>query len=245
MAWIPTVIALVLLAAIPFAVLIPFGTPRPYQALLAVVRGALQLSALTFILNGIIADPGWVVLALCIMATAAALVSGRRIAMGWKGTLAAAVAIAAGCVTTAVIVFASGAIAPTPRYLLAFVGILIGNAMSIVTLSGRNLRSSAIDHWDEIEGWLALGATPRQASILLARQASFSALVPSIDQTRTTGLVVLPGAFVGAIFGGLSPFEAGVFQILVLTGIIASGSIASVTVLRFIGPLRHKPLARL
>jgi putative ABC transport system permease protein len=31
------------------------------------------------------------------------------------------------------------------------------------------------------------------------------ALVPALDQTRTTGLVTLPGAFVGALFGGPAP----------------------------------------
>jgi putative ABC transport system permease protein len=64
-----------------------------------------------------------------------------------------------------------------------------------------------------------------------------------VDQTRTTGLVVLPGAFVGAIFGGLSPVDAGVFQILVLVSILASGSIASVITLSIVGPVTVRPRA--
>ena len=50
--------------------------------------------------------------------------------------------------------------------------------------------------------WLALGATPRQAVRDIARTAAAEALLPAIDQTRTVGLVTLPGAFVGALFGG-------------------------------------------
>lgn len=56
------------------------------------------------------------------------------------------------------------------------------------------------------------------------------ALIPSVDQTKTTGLVVLPGAFVGAIFGGLSPLEAGRFQIIVLAAIMAAGAVTAVLV---------------
>jgi len=143
------------------------------------------------------------------------------------------------------VIFATGAIEFTPRYLLAFAGITIGNAMSIVTLAGRTFRTSTIDHWDEVEGWLALGATPRLSTRSIAREASFSALVPSVDQTRTTGLVVLPGAFVGAIFGGLSPLEAGVFQILVLAAILASGAIAATVTLLIVGRTERKPIAEL
>lgn len=84
------------------------------------------------------------------------------------------------------------------------------------------------DRWEEVEGWLALGATPRQSTRELARAAVYSALIPSTDQTKTTGLVTLPGAFVGAIFGGISPLEAGRFQVIVLAAIMAAGSITAV-----------------
>src|SRR5690606_28380991 len=52
-------------------------------------------------------------------------------------------------------------------------------------------------------------------------------LLPAIDQTRTTGLVVLPGAFVGAVFAGLSPIEAGRFQLVVLASILAAGVVTA------------------
>jgi putative ABC transport system permease protein len=42
----------------------------------------------------------------------------------------------------------------------------------------------------------------------VARHAAGEALVPAIDQTRTTGLVSLPGAFVGALLGGASRIQA-------------------------------------
>jgi putative ABC transport system permease protein len=94
------------------------------------------------------------------------------------------VAMLVGIGVTLAVVFALGAIDFSPRYALAIGGIVIGNAMSIASLSGRHFLAAAHRQWDEVEGWLALGATPRQATLHLARGAVHSALIPSVDQTR-------------------------------------------------------------
>jgi putative ABC transport system permease protein len=69
----------------------------------------------------------------------------------------------------------------------------------------------------------------------------FTALTPSIDQTKTSGLVTLPGAFVGAIFAGASPLEAGRFQLVVLAAILAAGPPCAVAFLMWDAPHRLKP----
>ena len=74
----------------------------------------------------------------------------------------------------------------------------------------------------------------------LAKQAIYSALIPTTDQTRTTGLVTLPGAFVGAIFGGVSPLEAGRFQTS-STPIMAAGAITAAIVVGVLAPVRVRP----
>ncbi|MBP2393190.1 ABC-type iron transport system FetAB permease component [Paenarthrobacter nicotinovorans] len=58
--------------------------------------------------------------------------------------------------------------------------------------------------------------------------------------------MTLPGAFVGAIFGGISPLEAGRFQIVVLAGIMAAGALTAVLVIasRAAVQLRPAPLSR-
>ena len=234
-------IAIVVLMLVALAALTLYGAPRRFDPLLAVLRGTAQLALLTFILGGIIGDLALVILALVVMATAAVFVSARRLGGGRGAIAGAAAAITAGSGSAMLVVFGTGALEPSSRYLLAFGGIVIGNAMTITTLSGRTVRTSIRDHWDEVEGWLALGATPRQATVHLSRRASYSALVPLVDQTRTTGLVVLPGAFVGAIFGGLSPIAAGAFQLLVLCGAIAAGAVASVVLLLVTGFATTRP----
>jgi putative ABC transport system permease protein len=237
----PTLIGVAVLAAVTTGVLFAFRVPGVWSPLLAIVRGAVQLAVISVILTGIISEPAWIALALCVMFAIAASVATGRVGWSRRSALMMSTAIASGILLSGVIVFGTGALELTPRYALAIGAIIIGNAMTIATLTGRMLTTSVVDHWDEVEGWLALGATPRQSTIQLARRAVRDALVPTIDQTRTTGLVVLPGAFVGAIFGGISPLEAGRFQIVVLGGIMAAGALTAVLVATWMGDVRVKP----
>jgi len=242
-AFAPTLLGVGLLMALTVAVLASYRVPHSAAPALAIVRGAAQLAVISLILSGIIADPLFVGLALLVMFTVAATTAARRLGRGWRNLAQVSTSMAAGVAVALVIVFATGAISFTPRYALAIGGIVIGNSMTITTLAGRRFTESVIARWEEVEGWLALGATPRQSTLELTRGAVYSALIPSTDQTKTTGLVTLPGAFVGAIFGGVSPLEAGRFQIVVLASIMAAGSITAVLIMNFIAPVRVKPAA--
>jgi putative ABC transport system permease protein len=141
------------------------------------------------------------------------------------------------------VVFSTGTIDFTPRYVLAIGGIVIGNAMTIATLTGRRFTELVRDRWDQVEAWMSLGATPRQSTRDLTRDAVYAALIPTTDQTKTTGLVTLPGAFVGATFGGVSPLEAGRFQIVVLASLMAAGAITAVIMAVWMASVRVQPKA--
>ena len=71
--------------------------------------------------------------------------------------------------------------------------------------------------------------------------AASTALVPPLDQTRTVGLVTLPGAFVGVLLGGGSPTEAGAAQLLVLVGLLAAQVTAVWTVVELVARGRLLP----
>ena len=60
------------------------------------------------------------------------------------------------------------------------------------------------------------------------------ALVPGLDQTRTVGLVTLPGAFVGVLLGGGTPVQAGAAKLLVLIGLLATQTITVVAAARLV-----------
>ena len=227
--------------AITFGVLAAVRAPHPLAPLAAILRGLLQLSVISVILTGVITSPLWVAVALVVMFGVATATATRR--LGWSARHLGIVAgaMSAGILLTLGIVFATGAIDFTSRYVLAIGGIVIGNSMSIATIGGRRLTESINDHWDEVEGWFALGATPRQSTAQLAKQAIYSALIPTTDQTKTTGLVTLPGAFVGAIFGGISPIEAGRFQIVVLAAIMAAGAVTAAILVSALAPVVQRP----
>lgn len=239
----PSLLGVVLLIAVVTVVLRVWRVPRPFAPALAILRGTLQLAAISLILSGIISDPLWVGVGLSVMFLAAVSTVNRRLGATGQHFIWIAAAMGLGIVATLVVVFSVGAIEFSPRYVLSYGGIIIGNAMSIATLTGRRFGEAVTEHWDEVEGWMALGATPRQSTRDLARRAVYFAMIPTTDQTKTTGLVTLPGAFVGAIFGGASPVEAGRFQIVVLAGILCAGSIAAVTLIQFLAPIRVKPVA--
>jgi putative ABC transport system permease protein len=239
--FLPTLLGVGLLMGVSATVLAAFRAPHSFSPALAILRGAAQLAVISVILGGVITSPGWVAVALLIMFAVAALTAARRLGFTRKHLGLVAGSMGVGITATLIIIFCTGAIAFTPRYALAIGGIVIGNTMTIATLAGRHFTETVIGRWDEVEAWLALGATRRQATLELARSAVYAALIPSTDQTRTTGLVMLPGAFVGAIFGGISPLEAGRFQIVVLASIMAAGSVTAVMVIGFLAPVQFRP----
>ena len=238
---IPTLIAVGLLMALTAAVLGAFRVPHAFSPALAILRGAAQLAVVSLVLGAVIASAEWVAAALGVMFSVAAVTAARRLSWSWRHLAVVAGSMAAGVLASLVIVFGTGAIEFTSRYVLAIGGIVVGNSMAIAALAGRRFNEAVIDRWDQVEGWLALGATARQATREMARSAVYSALIPTVDQTKTTGLVTLPGAFVGAIFGGLSPLEAGRFQIVVLASIMAAGSVTAILLISLLAPVRVRP----
>lgn len=81
---------------------------------------------------------------------------------------------------------------------------------------------------------MALGLLDRDARLEVARPAASDALLPGLDQTRTVGLVTLPGAFVGMLLGGASPLLAGAVQLFVLVALMAVQAVAVSLVLELV-----------
>ncbi|HEY4269794.1 MAG TPA: ABC transporter permease [Galbitalea sp.] len=230
-----TILAVALLAAIGFGIVAGLRLEKPWLQPIAIARAVLQLAILTLILNGVISSGWWVAAFLAVMVLAATWVVIRRLLLHLSFAPVIALIIALSSAVPVSIVFATGAVQFSPRYVLAVGGIVVGNAMTVSTLAGRSMAASFVSSRDEIEGWMALGATPRRSALRVVRVAASTALIPSTDQTRTTGIVTLPGAFVGAIFAGASVIEAAEFQVLVLASILVAGAITVASVSRVFG----------
>lgn len=240
--------AAVVLLALLTGPLLAARIRAPWSSAYAVLRGTVQLAVLAFVLTGALTSIGWVVVFLFVMfavAWRAAFKRARALgeSVGLRRTAAViGIGMFTGTAVTLLTVFGLRGLEFSPSYLLALGGIVIGNCMTFSTLTVQRLRSLLDDRWPEVEAWLALGATPRQATAQLGREAVYSALVPNVDKTRTTGLVTLPGAFVGALFGGSPPYEAGLFQMFVLIGIMTAGAIVSITITTTLAPRAKKPV---
>lgn len=199
---------------------------KPWLQWWALLRATLQLGILSLVLHYVVADVHWVALFLLVMVGAAAYLVMQRLDWGLKRGVQAAFVMAVSGLVPAAIAFATGAMRWQPNYLLAVGGSVVGNMMSITTLFCRTFRKQLVEERDLIEGWLALGASPRQAVRQQAREAGSLSLMPTTDQTRVTGIVTMPGAFVGAIVGGLEVVDAAIFQLVVLANALAGGAIA-------------------
>ena len=57
---------------------------------------------------------------------------------------------------------------------------------------------------------------------MVIEKTAADALLPNLDQTRTVGLVTLPGAFVGVLLSTGSAAQAGAVQILILIALVLS-----------------------
>jgi putative ABC transport system permease protein len=203
--------------------------------LVVVVRASIQLAAIALLLHGILAVPWTVAAFVILMLTTASWTSARRIRELWHGRRIAVAGVLSGAAVALVLIFGLRLVHLDVRDLVAVAGIVIGNSMSAATLTGRNFRRTSLARRDEVEGWLSLGATPAQAHDEIGREAVRESLLPTFDQTKSTGLVTLPGAFVGALFGGASPVEAAQFQLVVLAGIALAMTTTGVVVSRLAG----------
>ena len=216
-----------------------FGTGLRLFPLWAMVRAAVQLSAVALVLRGVLAVPWTVMAFVVLMLSTASWTAMDRIRGLWRGREAAVIGVLAGALLSLAAIFALGLVELQARYVVAIGGIVIGNAMSAATLSGRNFLRSARSGAAEIEAWFALGATPPAAHRSIGREATRESLIPSLDQAKSTGLVTLPGAFVGALFGGASPADAARFQLVVLAGIALAMTITSMVVTTLVGRSPH------
>lgn len=224
------VVGLLLLTAVAVLIQRRSGMGLGRQMVTGVLRAGLQLSIIAVVLRGILSVPWTVVFFVALMLTTASLTSIGRLKGLPYARQAVLIGVIAGGLAGIAAVFGLHLVDWTTQNLIAVAGILIGNAMTAATLAGRAFRESAVTRKQEVEAWFSLGATPAVAYSYIARRAARDAVIPNVDQTRATGLVTLPGAFVGALFGGASPAEAAMFQLVVLVGILLVQTVCTTAV---------------
>jgi putative ABC transport system permease protein len=191
----------------------------------ASLRAVLQLAVVSVLIAGVLrswwATAGFVALMLAVaVATSARRIGSLR--LGWP----VAVPIAASALPVCIGIVAAGTTPLRTVAVLPIAGILIGGAMTATSLAGRRALDELRERRGEYEAALALGFMPRDAVLEVVRPTAGRALIPALDQTRTVGLVTLPGAFVGVLLGGGTAVQAGATQVLVLLSLLAVEALA-------------------
>ena len=193
--------------------------------LLAALRACLQLGVVGLLIAAVLGSWGLTLGFITLMLTVASLTAGRRLTTKGHWCLAAA-PVVLGAVPVAGGLLLSGLIPRETIAVVPIVGILIGGAMTATTLAGKRALDALRTRHGEYEAALSIGLLPRDSALLIARQDAALALVPGLDQTRTVGLVTLPGAFVGMLLGGASPLQAAAVQLVVLVALLLVQAIA-------------------
>jgi UDP-glucose/iron transport system permease protein len=163
----------------------------------------------------------------------ASVTAGRRLARGRRWALAA-IPVSGSALPVAAVLLLSGLVPVTPIAVVPIVGILVGGAMTATSLAGRRTLDALRTRHGELEAALSLGFYDRDARLLVVRDDAGLALVPGLDQTRTVGLVTLPGAFVGMLLGGATPIQAAAVQLLVLAALLLVQAVAATATLELI-----------
>jgi putative ABC transport system permease protein len=220
-------IGVAVLLAVTLVVLGAAGIAHRRSVLTATVRAAAQLTIVALALRGVFAAPLAVIAVIGVMLFVAIWTASRRLANLDGARVAVTLACVTGTAVSVGIIVGLPVLDRSLRDLVAVAGIIVGGTMTAATLAGRHLEQGLRLRHAEVEGWLALGATHRVAARDIARQAVYEALVPALDQTRTVGLVSLPGAFVGALLSGAAVQSAARFQFAVLVGLLCAESISA------------------
>lgn len=201
------------------------GTALPSAR--AIARAILQLLGVALVVTAALEHVWSSLLFVALMfAVATFTASGRVDARASSHWIAAS--IGAGALPVLLIVFGLGAAPFEPPTIVAICGIVIGNAMTGFTLMGRRSLSVLRERFGEVEAALSLGFVRRRAMAMVIDHDRPDALVPVLDQTRTVGLVSLPGAFIGVLLGGGSAADAAAAQLIVLVGLVAAQTVTVV-----------------
>lgn len=231
-----TVLAALLVVAVAVTALARLGdVPRTYARDVAAagLRAAAQLAAVSAVIVWVARHGALLPAFVALMYSVATWTAGHRLTRNstwwWAG-----LPIAAGVLPVTAALLLTGLVPVNGIALVPVSGILIGGALTATVLAGRRALDELETRHGEVEAALALGFEEHAARLEIARPAASQALIPGLDQTRTVGLVTLPGAFVGMLLGGASPLMAGAVQLFVLVALMAVQSVAVTVVLELV-----------
>jgi len=210
------------------------------RLVVAVVRAAVQLVAIGFLLGRIIGADQAMVLAWCwvgLMVVITSAVARHRAPGLPGGGPLAGVAVAGTVGLTLAVIFGLGVLDYEPVNVIVVAGITIGNAMPSQVLGATRLVEAVEERRGQLEAMLALGLTVPQIVQVAGGPIVRTALIPQIERTNVVGLIALPGAMTGLLLAGADPVDAVLVQLIVMYLVL--GAVAASVILTVVGGMRR------
>ncbi|MCL2847165.1 MAG: ABC transporter permease [Firmicutes bacterium] len=158
----------------------------------------------------------------------------KTLNLKFKFIIASSLAVTGLAMVTFFVIAIVGADFFDARYTIPLAGMIIGNAMTGLTLGLRSFREQLKSNKAQIEALINIGATPKKILIPFVNRGIETAILPSLQSMLGMGIISLPGMMTGQILSGTSPQTAILYQIAIL--ITISGVVAlSVFLSLFLG----------
>jgi len=200
---------------------------------IASMRTVVQLGLLGLVLQWVFTQKQWfVVFALLLsMILNASIAAIRRTKRRYKGIWTnGIVAVTVSSVfSTAVVLTLVIHVQPwyQARYAIPLLGMVLGNTLTGLSLCFDRLMADFDENREQIEAWLALGATHWQACRPFVADAIRTGMIPIINSMSVVGIVSLPGMMTGQILAGASPESAVRYQLIIMFMIAGATSLGT------------------
>ena len=223
--------ALLIVVNIALSVWLRLGLSR--RLVVASVRMTVQLLLIGLVLEWVFAvrDP-WLIVGMALVMAGLASVAAvnrteRRFAGIYRNSLMSIVG--ASFVVTGLALKGVLQIEPwfDPQYLIPLLGMVLGNALTGISLGLDRLMEDCVQQRDRIETLLSLGATRWEAGHPIVKEAMRTGMIPIINSMMVIGIVSLPGMMTGQILAGAAPVDAVRYQVVIMFMIAACTALAT------------------
>ena len=199
------------------------GIHRQRLLVTAALRMSIQLSLMGYVLMYVFEHPAWWLSLLVVSGMEAIAIYNamKRVKLPMSPKLKQVVCLSmfSGYAAT-IAFFISVVLSPSPwykpQYFIPVSSMIMGNSMT----------GSFVEQRARIENSLMLGATMGQASREAVTNAFDSAILPTMNNMLTMGLVNLPGMMSGQLLSGIFPMTAIKYQIALMLAITGCTGIA-------------------
>ena len=212
-----------------FVVLLVMKKCRISQTKLLVVasvRMTVQLALAGLILTYIFDNPhpAFTVSYIVLMtgfASYMAIQRNKTINRNFKWIVAASLSVSGITIVCFFILVIVGVSIFNPQYTIPISGMIIGNAMTGVSLGVKTFHENIHAQRTQIDALVNMGVTPPRILTPFVNRAIETALLPTLNSMLGMGIISLPGMMTGQILSGTWPMTAILYQIAIIIAISA------------------------